>query len=156
MARKRTTPKKKVRLGKLPPMHTFFLNPYRDDRFTRCPKCGAPMKARKKPFVIHVDPHVLLNLNMTGRYCPACDLMILHKDVLEDLLVRAFTLHDPSIIGNDYLIMGTLERKAWRELQTQPRNYALLFDNMHDFKEVVTFEPVHYDWAPDPDKKDET
>ena len=26
-------------LGKLPPRYHFFLNPYQDVRFTRCPRC---------------------------------------------------------------------------------------------------------------------
>jgi hypothetical protein len=39
------------------------------------------MKARKRPFLIHIEPKHLLVLNMTGRYCPACDLIILHQDV---------------------------------------------------------------------------
>ena len=28
------------RLGKQPPRHRFFLNPYPDIRFTTCPQCG--------------------------------------------------------------------------------------------------------------------
>jgi hypothetical protein len=27
------------RLGKQPPRYTFFLNPYTDARFSKCPKC---------------------------------------------------------------------------------------------------------------------
>lgn len=160
MAKKRKTTlqkkKKKVQIGKLPPMHTFFLNPYTDARFTRCPKCDAHTKVRKKPFVIHIDPGVILNLNMSGRYCPDCDLMILHQDVVEDLLVRTFSLYNPDIIGNDYLIIGTLERKAWRKISQESGTPGDVFEHMHDFKQVVKFEPEHYGWLPDPVKQNKT
>jgi hypothetical protein len=42
MAKKRS--QKKAQLGKLPPQHDFFLNPYSDARFTRCPKCDLATK----------------------------------------------------------------------------------------------------------------
>jgi hypothetical protein len=35
--------------GKQSPRHKFFLNPYKDARFTSCPKCTAKTKLRKFP-----------------------------------------------------------------------------------------------------------
>jgi len=128
------TQEKMPQLGKLPPNHTFFLNPYRDERFTRCPICQGPTKVRKKPYLVHIDPKQLLMLNVSGRYCPDCDLLILHQDVVEDLLARAFQERAPPIIGNDYLIIGTVDRRAWRESDPET-----LLANLHDFREVVTF-----------------
>jgi hypothetical protein len=145
--------KKKRLLDKQPRLHTFFLNPYTNARFTRCPQCDAPTKVRKKIFVVHIEPGHLANLNMSGRYCPDCDLMILHQDIVESMLAWAFASHNPDVIGNEYLIMGTLNRKAWKAIQEQPHNHQLVFDNLHVFKNVVTFEPVHYGWRPDPAKK---
>jgi hypothetical protein len=114
----------------------------------------ATTKARKNPFLVHVDPQVLLVLNMTGRYCPACQLIILHQDRLEDLLVRACERNDPYIIGNDYLVLGTVERRAWRQIQQQPYGYETLFDNSHDFAGYVFFEPLPR-WVPtDTEEKD--
>jgi hypothetical protein len=131
----------------------FFLNPYTDARFTRCPQCDAQTKVRKKIFVVHIEPGQLANLNMSGRYCPDCDLMILHQDIVENMLAWAFSSHNPDVIGNEYLIMGTLERKAWKTIQEQPYNHELVFDNLHVFKKVVKFEPQRYIWAPDPAKQ---
>jgi hypothetical protein len=148
--------KKKRQLGKLPQLHTFFLNPYTDARFTRCSQCDAQTKVRKKIFVVHIEPGQLANLNMSGRYCPNCDLMILHQDIVENMLAWAFSTHNPDVIGNDYLIMGTLERKAWKAIQSQPYNHELVFDNLHVFKKVVKFEPQRYVWAPDPEKRKDT
>ncbi len=147
--------KKNKTLGKLKPEHTFFLNPYSDARFTRCPQCGKPTKIRKFPFAIHIDPRVLMTLNMSGPYCPKCDLIILHRDNVESLLTAAFVQRDPSIVGNDYLIVGTVERTYWRKASTQGGSYQELFDNLHDFKQVVTFEPARYAWMPDPKKDSE-
>lgn len=140
--------KKKTQLGKLSPQHTFFLNPYPDERFTRCPGCGATMKARKKPFLIHIDPNILLVFNLTGRYCPNCDLIILHRDVLENYLTQAFERFNPAIIGNDYLVIGTVEREGWKSTQKQPMNYAAVFANLHDFKEAVIYQPQNPHWGP--------
>ncbi len=66
---------RKQRLGKRPPRYKFFLNPYRDARFTSCPKCRGKTGLRKMPLVIHVAPLNPLTLNKTVRYCPYCDLI---------------------------------------------------------------------------------
>lgn len=143
------TKKKGPQLGKLPPKYTFFLNPYVDTRFTRCPSCDKPTKARKHPFFIHIFPAQPFILNITGRYCPKCDLLILHKDRVETLMVHSVEQFAPSLVGNEYLIVGTIERKGWRESQKQPSNYDVVFDNLHDFKKVVVFEPARWGWGPD-------
>ena len=141
--------KKKSQLGKLLPRYRFFLNPYQDSRFTRCPQCDQPTKARKHPFFIHVDPQYPIILNMTGKYCPRCDLLILHQNKVEELLTAAMMQHNPTVIGNEYLIVGTMERKGWRESQKNPRDFKMVLEYLHDFKEMVTFEPQHYGWVPD-------
>jgi hypothetical protein len=45
----------------LPKRHTFFLNPYTRYRFTKCPQCDKPAKIRKRPFVIQIEPSIMLN-----------------------------------------------------------------------------------------------
>jgi hypothetical protein len=57
---------------------------------------------------------------MSGKYCPRCDLLILHQDKVEELLAAALAQQNPDLIGNDYLIVGTKERKGWRETIKQP------------------------------------
>ena len=145
MAKTRTT------LGNLKPQHKFFLNPYENERFTRCPNCGQKTKIRKFPFAIHIDPQVLMTLNMSGPYCPGCDLIILHQDKVETLLVLSFEDRNPDIVGNDYLIIGTVERSYWRKASTKGGTYQELMDNLHDFKKHVQFE-VHHGWMPDNQK----
>jgi hypothetical protein len=133
--------------GKQDPRHLFFLNPYSDARFTSCPQCEAKTRIRKRPFVVHVDPMELLLLNMSGPYCPVCDLVILHKDRLESLLVAAFQQNKPALIGNNYLVVGTVDTAFWRKYKGKA-TLELLLENLHDFKQVVTFEPARWQWAP--------
>ena len=136
-----------TQLGKLPPQHTFFLNPYEDERYTRCPGCGTPTKVRKRPFLIHIEPDVLLILNMRGRCCLDCDLIILHQNILEDLLVRTFEQRKPEMIGNDYMVLGTVEPAFWRKYKGKA-TVGPAFDNLHDFERVVIYEPMRPRWMP--------
>jgi hypothetical protein len=53
-------------------------------------------------------------LNYTCRYCPTDDLLIAHQNAIEDLLARLFTHQAPNVIGNDYLVLGTIDRKSTR------------------------------------------
>ena len=139
-----------TRIGRLEPRFKFFLNPYTDWRFTRCPECEKRMRTRKEPFVVHVDPKQLAVLNMTARYCPDCDLLILHRDRVEDLLERALEPEAPNVIGNEYLVIGTLERSLWRK---RGRHLTLgpAIEQLHDFREVVRYEPQRYGWVPGED-----
>lgn len=108
--------KKEERFGKQPPRHSFFLNPYTDARFTRCPKCDAQTKQRKLPPVYLCFTRIPDRSNKTCRYCPACDLLIAHKDQLDAFLAAMFTQqHQPDMIGNDYFVFGTVDRADWKE-----------------------------------------
>ena len=81
-------------------------------RFSSCPDCGRKTGQRKLPLLIQIDPMHLIALNYTCRYCRQCDMLIGHKAEIEHLLATMFAQYDPSAIGNDYLIMGTVEKKA--------------------------------------------
>ena len=142
--------KKATRIGKLEPRFAFFLNPYTDCRFTRCPGCEKRMRTRKEPFFIHVDPREPVVLNMTARYCPDCDLLILHRDVVEDLLVKAVEPYKPGVIGNDYLIIGTLERSLWRKHGSQ-LTLGPVLEQLHDFRDFVRYEVEPHGWLPNED-----
>lgn len=142
------TDKEQGRLGKLPPLYIFILNPYTDARFTRCPGCERRMRQRKVPLFIHVDPFNPVVLGYTCRYCPDCDFLIAHQDQIEDLLTGLFAEHDPSVIGNDYLVMGTVERSVWRKGMKEPQSIGNMLEHLHDFKEVRTVEYQPAGWYP--------
>jgi hypothetical protein len=142
MARRSRPGKESPRLGRQPPRFRFFLNPYRDVRFTTCPQCSGKTRARKLPLVIHVDPAQLVALNKTCRYCPDCDLLIAHQDESEGFLASLFSDLRPEDVGNPYLVIGTEDRADWlRGVRTPLFPYEAL-GYVHDFKETVRFEPT--------------
>jgi hypothetical protein len=113
----------------MPQKYNFVLNPYPDVRVSRCPFCGRKTGQRKRPLFIHVDSSHPIALNYTCRYCPACDLLIAHKHEIEHLLAGLYTQTDPAAIGNDYMIVGTVDKKAWREGLDQPKDPAEMLAN---------------------------
>lgn len=155
--KKKTAAADNRQVGKLPPLHRFFLNPYPDLRYSTCPQCDRPTKARKNPFLVFIFPQFPTVLNMTGRYCPVCDLLILHQDKLEQLLVAACELHGhPEVVGNQYVVAGIVERGYFRLTSSGHPPQGVLFDFLHDFKQHVTFEPSRWEWAPaDPSPRDD-
>jgi hypothetical protein len=142
MARRSRAPGDVRRLGKQPPRYRFFLNPYTDARFTTCPQCGEKSRVRKLPLVIHIDPMQLVALNKTCRYCLRCDLLIAHQDELEAWLAAFFGHRQPEVVGNSYLVVGTEDRAAWRRGTHTPLTLAEMLGHLHDFVEVVRFEPT--------------
>lgn len=125
---------KQSRFGNLPRQYKFIFNPYPDQRISRCPFCERKTGQRKVPLIIHVDPKNLIALNYTCRYCRECDLLIAHKHEVEHLLAGLFETLAPMAIGNNYLVMGTAERKAWREGLKQPKSFEDMRPHIADFK----------------------
>lgn len=139
---KKTQKKNRAQLGKLSRRYRFFLNPYEDVRFTSCPQCANKTRQRKLPLFIHVSPAQPVTLNKTCRYCPNCDLLIAHQNEIEDVLARIFTTLKPEIVGNDYLVIGTVERATWKRTMQNELPIQVTLDGLHDFREVVTFKPA--------------
>jgi hypothetical protein len=126
--------------------HYFFLNPYKDCAFTKCPKCGGKTKIRKFPLAIHIEPQQLFCLNKTCRYCANCDLIITKKSEVESLMTAAFEGVDPSIIGNKYLVFGTLEKSDWRKYSKVSADSSEAIERVYVFKDVLNFEVVRAGW----------
>ena len=99
--------------------YKFFLNPYTDQAFTRCPKCENKTKVRKLIFFIHVEPSQPVILNKTAKYCPYCELIIANKDELENMLYFIVEKINPEIIGNKYIVGGTIDKNeiSFKKLQ---------------------------------------
>jgi hypothetical protein len=131
-----------TRIGKQPPRHRFVLNPYPGERFALCPECEGPTEERKFPLVIHVDPLNPVSLNKTCCYCPRCDLLIAHRNELEAQLAVHFEKHDPEVIGNDYLVLGTLDPDVWERGRQTPLTIQDTLDNLHDFVAVLRIQPA--------------
>lgn len=55
---------------------------------------------------------------------------------------------DPSVIGNDYLVIGTVERSMWRESTKQPKSIPEIVEHLHDFEDVETIRIQPAGWYP--------
>ncbi|OUL35580.1 hypothetical protein BV372_10630 [Nostoc sp. T09] len=126
--------------------HRFFLNPYSDSAFTKCPKCDAKTKIRKFPLVIHIQPQQLFILNKQCRYCENCDLIITKKQEIESLMAAGFIQSNPKIIGNDYLVMGTVDRKDWKEGTQNALSPSEMLERIYVFQDVWDFEVIPAGW----------
>ena len=137
------------RFGKLPPRYRFILNPYPDQRFSSCPDCRKLTKWRKFVLLVHIDPMHLLAQNIHCRFCPDCDLLIVHQDELEAQLVIHVSEHFPADVGNDYLVLGTMERAAWNENRRNSKSLPEILDAVADFREVLTIKVRPAGWYRD-------
>jgi hypothetical protein len=123
----------RTRFGGLPPRYSFMMNPYPDQRISRCPVCEQRTGQRKLPLLIHINPMNLIALNYTCRYCKKCDLLVAHKHEIEYSLYHLFSERDPSVIGNDYLVVGTVEKKIWRAGLNKPTAIGDMLPQARDF-----------------------
>ncbi|WP_414578374.1 hypothetical protein [Anabaena sp. CCY 9402-a] len=132
--------------------HKFFLNPYNDCAFTKCPKCDTKTKVRKFPLVIFIESKQLFILNKQCKYCSVCDLIITKKQELEALTAIGMSQSNPHIIGNDYLVMGTVDRKDWKEGSQNALPLPDLIERMYVFKDVWDFDIIPAGWYPNDEK----
>ena len=122
--------------------YLFYLNPWLDQAFSKCPKCDGKTKVRKLPLVIHIDPDQLLVLNLFCRFCPYCELVIARKDQVEGHMAETFYARRPDILGNDYLVIGTLDRADWLASQKGNLIEKVAFERTYIFKDQLDFEPT--------------
>jgi hypothetical protein len=124
---------KQRQFGGLPPKYAFMVNPYPEERVSRCQLCDRKTGQRKIPILIHVNPHHLIALNYTCRFCRDCDLLIAHKHEIEHYLTALFSQLAPDAIGNDYLAVGTVEKSVWKEGLKQQHSIDKLLPHTSDF-----------------------
>ncbi len=65
---------------------------------------------------------------------------LIHQDDVEHFLASFLSEEKPEVVGNDYLVIGTLDRPAWKRGTQQQLSLQEMLDELHDFKEVVTFK----------------
>ncbi|MEO8973273.1 MAG: tetratricopeptide repeat protein [Ktedonobacteraceae bacterium] len=127
-------------IGKLEPRYRFFLNPYKAERFTTCPRCGMMSRTRKFTLTVLIEPMYPLLVDKVCRYCYHCDMIILHQDQLEEQLAGHFSTVSPDIIGNDYVVVGTIDPAEWKRRDQDRPSDLQIAEHLHDFKEVLMFE----------------
>ena len=142
-----------VQPGKKPALprrkkYRFFLNPYQDLVFTKCPKCDTKTKPRKIPLVIHIEPRQLFVLNKTCRFCPYCELIIAKQAELESLMSAYFEKQNPALVGNKYLVFGTVEKREWKEGNKGQLTPNTLLKQACIFRDVWNFDVKPAGWYP--------
>ncbi len=143
------TKKRKIRTKLRKARYYFFLNPSDEMAFTRCPKCEQKTRVRKHCLFINIDPQFLLTLNKTCKYCPWCDLIILKQTDLEAQLRDICEEYAPDSVGDEYLVLGTMDRKDWKEGQSGEMMSQEAIKRFYPFKDVWKFEIIPGGWYPE-------
>src|SRR3989338_3578308 len=92
----------------------FFLNPYTDSSFTRCPKCDNKTKIKKLPLAILLEKKkIIFILNKTCKFCAYCELIIAKKCELDSIVSKFLGLNN--ITKDDYFVMGTQDKAVYLE-----------------------------------------
>ncbi len=63
------------------------------------------------------------------------------------VLAAFFGQHRPELVGNDYLVVGTEDRADWLRGTRTPLSIPEALECLHDFADVVRFEPAPR-WGP--------
>jgi hypothetical protein len=142
-------PVAKRSIGKLRPRYSFILNPYRDARLSKCPKCERLTYLRKFALFIHVDKWGPIVLVKTCRYCARCELIVAHQDELEAELAHSLAKFAPEAVGSEYLVLGTMDKKVWKQgLHGADLQLADSLDHVAQFKRVLDLKIEGGGWGP--------
>ena len=131
---------KKPRLGTLPPRYTFILNPHKDLRCSTCPKCERKTSLRKFALLVAVEGADPVVLGKTCKFCATCDLIICHQDELEPLLAAMLGPVKPEVLGNDYLVVGTVERPTYRKGLKDEATVGEVMNHLAEFKKHLELD----------------
>lgn len=117
----------------------FFLNPYEEHAFTKCPKCDNKTSIKKFVLVIFIKSKIPLLLGMKCKFCPKCELIIVKKPRLETLLCCSMEeMKRTDLIGSNYDVIGTIDKKYAANNDLQKMSF---FKGNWDFE----IKPAH--WA---------
>lgn len=88
-------------------------------------------------------------LGKTCRYCTRCELIIVHQDELEAQLAYSFGQVAPEVVGNKYMVLGTVEKSVWRSgLQGSGNQVGEMLKHVADFKKVLALKVEPGGWYP--------
>lgn len=140
---------KNTKIGKLPPRYSFILNPHEGTRLSACPRCEKLTYPRKFAFLIHVDAWGPMALGKTCKYCSRCELIMMHQNELEAELTISFGRIAPEMIGNEYMVLGTIEKKVWQaRLKGEGSEFGEILKHAADFKKVYNLDYRPAGWYP--------
>jgi hypothetical protein len=139
----------KIKIGNLPPRYSLLLNSHEDVRLSKCPKCQKLTHLRKFALFVHIDGWGPMVLGKTCRYCSRCEIVMVHRKELEAELARGLSRRAPEVIGKDYLVLGTIEKKIWQEALGRPgKPIAEMLKHVADFKHQYDLRYKPGRWYP--------
>jgi len=81
--------------------------------------------------------------------CSRCEMVMVHRNELEAQLARSLSGIAPEVIGKDYLVLGTIEKKIWQEgLGSHGKPLAETLKYVADFKHQYGLEYELGGWYP--------
>ena len=139
----------KVKIGSLPSRYSLLLNSHEDVRLSKCPKCQKLTHLRKFALFIHIDGWGPMALGKTCRYCSRCEVVMVYRKELEAELARGLSQMAPEVIGKDYLVLGTIEKRIWHHGLGNPgKPIAEMLKHVTDFKHQYDLEYKPGGWHP--------
>ena len=139
----------KIKIGNLPPRYSLLLNSHEDVRLSKCPKCQKLTHLRKFALFVHIVGWGPMVLGKTCRYCSSCEIVMVHRKELETELARGFSQVALEVIGKDYLVLGTIEKKIWQQgLGSPGKPIADMLKHVADFKHQYDLKYKSGGWYP--------
>jgi hypothetical protein len=75
---------------------------------------------------------------------------MMHQDEIEAELANSFSRIAPEVIGNDYLVIGTIEKKVWQKgLEGQKNSMEGILKHVADFKRIYDLDYRPAGWYPE-------
>ncbi len=102
--------------------------------------CRGNTFKRKFPLMIMVEDAPFLSLGLTCKYCAKCEFIVAHQHELEVELCIAFEKIAPAKIGNDYQVVGVMDKKAWKKSLKTGLPSGNTMDAVTFFKQYLTLE----------------
>ncbi len=90
----------------------------------------------------------MMVLGKTCSYCARCEFIICHQEDLEDQLVQAFERLSPDVIGNEYVVVGTVERASWKKGMAETVLLEETLKHTADIKEYLVLQDPRMRWGP--------
>jgi hypothetical protein len=106
--------------------------------------------SRKVALVIHVEHAAgprLVALGKTCRLCVDCDVLIAHEAEVASV-IRSLGLGGPTG-APEFLVLGTVDLRAWRKSLTAGTTIKDLRDRIADFRDHLRVEVTPAGWVVD-------
>ena len=100
------------------------------------------------PLLLVVGGYGPFVLGKTGPYCANCRLLIVHRDELEGELATIFERLAPEVIGLEYVVLGTVELRAWRKGMSTATTLEEVLHHTAPFTTRLTIEYTPAGWVP--------